>query len=192
MSDPHVTRVSLIDAHHPVCIFSARPPGHVASAPPASGSPSDPKPDRYAQGFADGQRAANSAMQAERERLSALVATLAAFQPEPSEELASMIAVTVEQLVTQLVGMVPVQRDWLDARIGRAIACIADADAARTLWLNPDDAALMQSLDLPIAVQVDPTLELGALRIDCSQGWVEDNRSVHLQTLRAALGLDGA
>jgi len=190
MSDPQVTRVSLTDTRPALHAFCAGLPGRPVPAPPARDAPCDPEPDRYVQGFADGQRAAASAMHTDRERLSALVATLAAIAPEPSEELAAMIAATVEQLVTDLVGMVPVQRDWLETRISRAVSCIGEADAARTLWLNPEDAVLVKDLDIPLDVQVDATLERGALRIDCSLGWVEDSRSVHLDALRAALGME--
>jgi flagellar assembly protein FliH len=58
------------------------------------------------------------------------------------------------------------------------------------LWLHPDDAALVADADLPLEVHTDPTLERGALRIDCSLGWIEDSRSLHLDALRATLGME--
>lgn len=186
MSDCAAVRVSLCDARAPASGFSPLRPRLVVVA--AATAPLEPDP--FALGVAEGARAADEAYAAERDALRALFAAADAFVPEPSEELAAMIAVTVEHLVTELVGMMPVERDWLTARIDRAVALIGEADAARTLWLHPDDVALLGEAGPDLDIQRDTTMERGALRIDCPVGWIENSRSLHLEALRAALGIE--
>lgn len=187
MSESAYARVSLVDARAAVSAFHPLRPRLVTPAEPATPAAA---PDLFAVGYAAGHQAAADAAASDRAALVALVAAAQALQPEPSEELAALIAATVDSLVTQIVGMMPVEQRWLADRIARAMACIEAADAARTLWLNPDDIAVVGDTPLPLAVQADVTLERGALRIDCADGWVEDSRSMHLATLRAALGVE--
>jgi flagellar assembly protein FliH len=190
MSEAAFARVSLVDARAPARAFSplrARTlQGSIVPTVP------DPvaEPDLFAAGFAEGERAAGETFAAERSALLRLVAAADAFQPEPSEELAAMIATTVERLVTELVCTMPVEQTWLSERIDKAMTCLSEADAARTLWLHPDDMALLGDAELPLQLQPDPGLERGALRIDCSNGWIEDSRSLHLEALRTTLGIE--
>jgi flagellar assembly protein FliH len=191
MSDLAFARVSLLDARAPARAFSplrARAINETTPAPMADRD--DTGPDLFSLGYAAGQQAANESFATERAALLQLVAAANAFQPEPSEELAAMISTTVERLVTDLVGAMPVEKDWLTERIDRAMNCLGEADAARTLWLHPGDLALLADVQLPLDLQADETLERGALRIDCSMGWIEDSRSLHLDALRATLGIE--
>jgi flagellar assembly protein FliH len=189
MSEAAFARVSLVDARAPRSGFSPLRPRAADVAPTVDATA---QPDLFALGFSAGQRDAADAYEAERTALLNLLAAADAFQPESSEELAAMIATTVERLVTDLVGHMPVERSWLVERIDRAMACIDAADAARTLWLHPDDAVLLGDHALPLDIHPDAALERGALRIDCSSGWIEDSRSVHLDALRATLGIEAA
>ena len=151
--------------------------------------PDEPEGDPYAKGYSDGVSAAEAAFAAERERYRALIASMEALQAEPSEELALLIAETVEGLVRLTVGEVSVDRDVLLERAKRAAAVAADADSARTLHLNPADIPLLDLGDVPLAVVADPTVAPGSVRVEDSAGWVEDGVSVHLETLREQLGL---
>jgi flagellar assembly protein FliH len=187
MSEPQIERVSLVAAHPQMRGFCARMPGSAALSGVGGDAPD--APDAYALGFADGVDLSRKEFAAERYALLALVASAEALRPEPSEELAAMIATTVERLVSELVNMAPIDGAWLSDRIDRAIACLTEADAARTLWLHPDDLVLIEDHDLPVQPMADATLERGSLRIDCSVGWVEDGRSLHLEALRASLGV---
>jgi flagellar assembly protein FliH len=187
MSEPAFARVSLVDARASASPFHPLRSRLVTGAAPREDAA---EPDLFALGFAAGEEAATEAFERERAALAAVVAAAEALQPEPTEELALLIAATVEHLVTELVGMIPVERPWLVDRIARAMACIEEADAARTLWLHPDDIALLGNTPLPLEARADDALERGALRIDCAHGWVEDSRSVHLAALRAALGVE--
>jgi flagellar assembly protein FliH len=190
MSEAVVARVSLLDARVRSHGFAPLRPRTVGPPSPATTGP-EPETDLFALGFAEGERVASATLAGERDALLQLLAAAQALQPEPSEELAAMIAMTVEHLVAEIVGAAKFDHKALVERIGRATACIAEADGARTLWLHPDDAALAGNTELALDIHVDDTLERGAIRIDCSRGWIEDGRSIHLNALRAALGIEG-
>ncbi|WP_221795249.1 flagellar biosynthetic protein [Aquisediminimonas sediminicola] len=145
----------------------------------------------YQRGHADGLAEAHAAMMAERTRLLALVASAEALRNEPSEELAQLIAETVERLVTQILGDVPIDGPQLRRRAEAAARLIGDCDAARTLWLHPDDMALIEQAPMGLTLMVDPKAEMGSIRIDCSAGWIEHGTALYLDALRAELGLKG-
>ena len=144
--------------------------------------------DPYALGLAEGQRLAESSYAAERHQLLALLAGAEALQDEPSEELAQLIAETVERLVRQIVETAPIDAAWLQAQAETAAALVAEADKARTLWVNPADAALLVDCPVRLPVEADATMKRGTVRIETSAGWIEHGRAVYLGELRAALG----
>jgi flagellar assembly protein FliH len=65
---------------------------------------------------------------------------------------------------------------------------VADADKARTLWVHPEDAALLADCPLTLAVESDPAMMRGTVRLETSTGWIEHGRAVYLDELRTALG----
>ena len=144
--------------------------------------------DPYALGLAEGQRLAESSYAAERHQLLALLAGAEALQDEPSEELAQLIAETVERLVRQIVETAPIDAAWLQAQAETAAALVAEADKARTLWVNPEDAALLADCPLTLAIESDAAMMRGTVRLETSTGWIEHGRAVYLEELRAALG----
>lgn len=144
--------------------------------------------DPFALGLAEGQRLAEAAFVAERHQLLALLAGADALQDEPSEELAQLIATTVERLVRQIVATAPIDAEWLQAQVETAAAMIADADKARTLWVHPEDAALLADCPLTLAIESDAAMMRGTIRIETSTGWIEHGRAVYLEELRSALG----
>ncbi len=144
--------------------------------------------DPFARGLAEGQRVAEAAFVAERHQLLALLANSEALQDEPSEELAQLIARTVERLVHQIVADAPIDAAWLQAQAATAAALVADADKARTLWVHPDDAALLADCPLTLALESDPAMMRGTVRIETSTGWIEHGRAVYLDELCVALG----
>jgi len=144
--------------------------------PPVGEHPAEQdEDDPFARGLAEGQ-------------LLALLAAAEALQDEPSEELAQLIAATVERLVRQIVAAAPINPEWLCAQAETAAAMVADADKARTLWVHPDDAALLADCPLTLAVEGDPAMVRGTIRLETSTGWIEHGRAVYLDELRAALG----
>lgn len=168
-------------------LWRAAPEGAPAAAP-APEAADDVRALGYRQGFAD----AEQAFADDRARMAALLAACAALQPEPSEELALLIAETVERLVRLTAGEAAVDTGLLLARARRAAALIAETDSARTLHLHPDDLALLEPTDLPLETVADPAVDRGSLRIEDSTGWVEDGVAIYLEALREQLGLEGA
>jgi flagellar assembly protein FliH len=144
--------------------------------------------DPFARGLAEGQRLAEAAFVAERHQLLALLAGAEALQDEPSEELAQLIAETVERLVRQIVATAPIDAEWLQAQAETAASMVADADKARTLWVHPEDAVLLADCPLMLALESDPAMMRGTIRLETSSGWIEHGRAVYLDELRAALG----
>lgn len=145
----------------------------------------------YQRGDAAGLAVAHQEMAVERTRLLALVASAEALRNEPSEELAQLIAETVERLVTQIIGEVPIDGPQLRRRAEAAARLIGDCDAARTLWLHPDDMALIEQAPMGLTLMADPKADPGSIRIDCSAGWIEHGTALYLDALRAELGLKG-
>ena len=152
----------------------------------------EPGEDPFAKGLAEGQRLAETAFAAEREQLLSLIAGAEALQDEPSEELAQMIAETVERLVRQIVAEAPIDADWLKGQAETAAALVAECDKARTLWVHPQDAALLMDCQLKLPVEADAAMIRGTVRVETSGGWIEHGRAVYLGELRAALGGESA
>jgi flagellar assembly protein FliH len=148
----------------------------------------EPGEDPFEKGLAEGQRLAEAGFAVERGQLLALVAGAEALQDEPSEELAQLIAETVERLVRQIVADAPIDAIWLKDQAETAAALVSEADKARTLWVHPQDAALLMDSDIRLPVAADPSMMRGTVRIETSAGWIEHGRAVYLNELRAALG----
>lgn len=160
----------------------AEEPPYVAPTAP------EPADDPFARGLAEGQRIAETAHQMEREKLLALITSCQALQDEPSEELAQLIAETVERLVHQIVATAPIDGPWLKTQAEIAASMVAEADKVRTLWVHPADAALLYDCQLKLPVESDANMMRGTVRIETSAGWIEHGRAVYLDELRAALG----
>lgn len=163
----------------------------VPQAAPAAYDDEVEADDPFALGLAEGQRLAEAAFTVERGQLLALVAGAEALQDEPSEELAQLIAETVERLVRQIVDSAPIDAEWLRVQAETAAAMVAEADKARTLWVNPADAALLVDAPIALPIEADPAMARGTVRIETSAGWIEHGRAVYLNELRAALGGEG-
>ncbi len=171
--------------------LSFAPSGPEADADAETPADLDAADDPYALGLAEGQRLAEAAYSVERHQLLALLAGAEALQDEPSEELAQLIAETVERLVRQIVESAPIDAAWLQAQAETAAALVAEADKARTLWVHPADAALLVDCPFRLPVEADATMVRGTVRIETSAGWIEHGRAVYLDELRAALGGGG-
>jgi flagellar assembly protein FliH len=150
-----------------------------------------PIADLYALGFEEGQQMASQAAEIERAALMKLIASASALQSEPSEELAVLIGEAVDRLVSEIIGKASIDRDWLNTHAKRAADMVAECDAARTMWLHPDDLPLIDSNLISLTLMADPEAERGSIRIDCSTGWIEHGTALYLDELRTELGLGG-
>lgn len=141
----------------------------------------------FAEGFEQGCRIVEADVAQERESIAALTASLEALRREPTEELAALLAVTVERLVHQIVGEVPINPIALVRRAEAAAALIGEEVEASRLLVHPDDLPLFARSRVPVEIAADPALERGAVRLEWNRGWIEDGPSVRLERLRAAL-----
>ncbi len=190
MFDGNMQILSISDARHVHSSFRPMHREHAAASDSIAAAKATDDP--YARGLADGQELAAIAFAEERLHLRALLNAAENLQAEPSEELAQLIGETVFRLVRQIVETAPVDADWLQAQAQKAADSISECDAARTAWLHPDDIALIDIATFPLPVMADPAAQRGAIRIDCSAGWVEHGRGNYLDALRVALSLEDA
>lgn len=147
--------------------------------------------DPYARGLQDGEQIARAAQDAEIAHLNTLLAATSALQNSASDDLAALIAETVERLVTDIAGSVAIDRERMMERIAAAVSVIAECDAARTLWLHPDDAALIDPDTVPLTIGLDPAAPRGSVRIACAEGSIEHGTGSFLDALRIQLGRTG-
>jgi flagellar assembly protein FliH len=190
MSDLSYERIRISEARAAAPLFRPFPGMAVAAPIPSSltGSEAAPQRDAYRDGFEAGQSAATSQFADERSALLTLISNLEVLQSEPSEELAVLIAETVERLVRSIVTEAAIDRSWLLERARKAATLIRECDDARSLCFHPDDITLLEGTDLPLSLVPDPSLSRGAVRIDCSAGWIESGVALHLDALRIELG----
>jgi flagellar assembly protein FliH len=166
MSEAEIRPVSMIVAFK-------RPAGFVPMRKSSASNPVAKCNDGYARGLTDGQQMAEAAFSAERVALQKLLASAEAFRPDDNEELTFLLRDTVMRLVRGIVGEVSANSQFLDQQVQQAMSVLTEADNARTLLLNPDDITLLADINLPLPVQADPDLPRGAIRIACSDGWIE-------------------
>lgn len=140
-----------------------------------------------AQGFSAGIEAGRREADKEREALQRLALGLEMLRPEPTVGLGAMIATTVERLVREVMGEVEIDVDTLMDRAQAAAALIGEETRPVVLKLNPDDLSRLNRDELPVAVEADPTLAPGDLRLETGAGSIEDGPSVRLERLRVAL-----
>ncbi|MEK6638621.1 MAG: flagellar biosynthetic protein [Pseudomonadota bacterium] len=192
MSDLLVQKINIVDAYQRDGGF--RPLLKEVSSQPEleeEGLAENDTPDLFDAGYLEGQRAATDAFELERDHYRRLIASAEALQSEPSEELAVLIGEAVERMVSEVVGKAAIDRDWLNHHARRAADLVAECDAARTMWLHPDDLPLIDSSLISLTLVADPDAERGSIRIDCSAGWIEHGTALYLDELRTELGLKG-
>ncbi|MGA9581114.1 MAG: FliH/SctL family protein [Allosphingosinicella sp.] len=167
-----------------------------ANDDPASPTPEDElarvESEAFALGFESGREAVEQELGAEREAIGALAQSLEALRPLPPQQLALLLAETVDRLVRQLVGEVGVDPVLLLSRAKAAAAVLGGEAAAAKMRLHPDDVPLLADAGLSVAVEADPTVERGAIRIETATGWIEDSPDIRLDRLRAGLDRMGA
>lgn len=163
------------------------------AAPAADHPAAPPAEDQRALDFAEGYAAAQAELReqaaaeaADRHRIELALLRL---DDELRQALESRLIATVEALCEAAVLPLALDRDLLVRRVERAAAMLARADDTRLLRLHPDDLALIGTrLPEGLAVQSDPGLERGAVRIESEQGGVEDTPAGWRRAIAEALG----
>src|SRR3546814_7420016 len=77
----------------------------------------------------------------------------------------------------QIAGEVEVDVALLEKRCLAIAACIEEEVGQPALHLHPHDIALMASKNLPVRLLADEEMLRGSVRLETSDGWVEDGRS---------------
>lgn len=171
--------------------FVCDPRFAAATAVPAE-EPDDPLArawhDGYAAGFAEAAAAARTEAEAADAARARIEIALARLDADQAEQLRQKLFITVEALCETALAPLALDRDALVARVARAAAMLARADDERVLRLHPDDLALVKShLPQGLEVQGDPALERGALRVESSNGGVEDGPAHWRRAIAEAL-----
>ncbi len=176
--------------------------GSVAERPQAA-APVEPEPmileepaidpvdqaraDAFAQGFDEGIRVATESYAGDDEVKARLAQALEQVAPVASGSLATLLSATVLRLVEQIVGKVSVDPDMLATRVNAVAAFIEEEQGRNQLRLHPDDIALLTGHEFGIALTPDEGVARGSVRLDTSEGWIEDGPDVQLSRLRALL-----
>lgn len=150
-----------------------------APVPDPPSEPGDPLAQAWHDGFESGHAEAARLAKAQAAADDALRARLelsfVRIDAELAEDLRGKLAATVAALCEATLAPLALDPDALARRVAVAAAMLARADDERVLRLHPDDLALVAArLPADLAVQPDPALERGALRIEGAQGGVED------------------
>ena len=153
----------------------------------ASAQDVDAEADAYAQGYADARATVEAEFAAEREALARLAETLEVLQPQPANQLALLLAETVDRLVREVVGEVEIDAVTLLARAKAAAELVARETEPTKLRAHPDDLVHLEQARLNLTFEADPALARGTIVLETGQGWIEDGPAVRLERLRAEL-----
>jgi flagellar assembly protein FliH len=144
--------------------------------------------DGHSAGYAEAEAAAAALAEAEAAARDKLELSLARLDADLAEALRQRLCATVEVLCEAAIAPLALDTTLLVARVERAAAMLARADDERVLRLHPDDLTLIAG-QLPEGLPVlpDPTLERGALRVETSNGGVEDGPEQWRRAITEAL-----
>jgi flagellar assembly protein FliH len=145
-----------------------------------------PIADDFARGLAEGRRTVEAELASEREALAQLVASLEILTPPSPEAFVSMMLVTVERLVRDVVGSAPIDTALLNER-ATALATFVAGEAAPVLALHPDDVALLDDAQLSVRLVADPALARGTVEARSAAMLAEDGVGPALTRLQREL-----
>lgn len=148
--------------------------------------------EAFTLGFEEGGRVATEAAESDLAARTRLAEALEMLSPAPSGMLSTMLSATVVRLVEQIVGEVEIDIDRLIDRCDTVAAFIEDGEKKGALYLHPDDLPLIEGHAIAVPLIADAAMHRGCVRLETSDGWVEDGPDVRLSRLRALLdGMEG-
>ena len=157
--------------------------GARAAAEPAELVPeTDPVTEAYERGYAEGAaNAAEDARLAEEDRNAARGAIELAFErldADDAAQLSEKLRHTVLALCEAAVLPLALEPEGLRQRVERAVGMLQRAQDERVVRLNPEDLVLIGArLPKSLTVEADASVERGGLRIETTDGGVEDGPS---------------
>jgi flagellar assembly protein FliH len=156
--------------------------------------PVDPLEEAFARGLAEGEELAAEAYRAQladvQARFAGLERALAELACEETEILRARLTETVAALCEDTLRPLALDRDALAARVERAAAMLQRSADQRRVRLHPDDLELLRPvIGERLALEADPSLVRGALRIETEDGGIEDGPEIWARAIREALGL---
>ena len=165
----------------------------VEAPPPVSDGPTDdPLARAYSEGFTAGcavtQVQADERAQIEAQAREALSLSFARLDSELQEELRLRLRDTVAALCEAAIAPLALDEHALLRRIEKAVSMLARADDERIVRLHPDDVALISPrFAAEWQIVPDSSLERGGLRIESTNGGVEDGPAVWRRAIAEAL-----
>lgn len=139
--------------------------------------------DGFARGLAEGRRTVEAELAGEREALLQLATSLENLEPPSGALIANLIVVSIERLVTNIVGNAPIDATLLRERADALAALIVGEDEM-ILAVHPDDVPL---LDGALPVVADAALDRGTVQARSATGVYEDGATPALDRLRAEM-----
>jgi flagellar assembly protein FliH len=169
---------------------SADSPRHSAPAPDAP----DPLAVAYAEGHAAGVAEALAAAEAEalidEAARQHFAFSFSRLDVDLAEQLRHKLHETVTALSEAVLYPLALDTEALARRVEAAVAMFVRADDERVIRLHPDDAALVAArLPADWTFVPDATLERGALRVETSNGGIEDGPAQWRAAITEALRL---
>lgn len=143
--------------------------------------------EAFTQGFDEGCRVTAQTFGDEADARTRLTEALETIAPAPSGMLSTMLSATVVRLVEQIVGEVEIDIERLVQRCDTVAAFIEDNAGKSALHLNPEDIALLEGEAIGVKLVSDGSMQRGCVRLETSDGWVEDGPDVRLSRLRALM-----
>lgn len=154
--------------------------------------PEDPLAVAFAEGYAAGAAQAHAEAERQTEAEAAarelLALSFERLDRDLAEELRLRLRDTVAALCETAIAPLALDDDALVRRVERAVSMLSRADDERLIRLHPDDLALVAPrLSADWQVLADATLERGAVRVESTQGGVEDGPEQWRRAIAEAL-----
>ncbi len=143
--------------------------------------------EAFAEGFEQGRQTMLQEFAREREALAELIRSAEVLQPEAAGPLAAVLAETVTRFVREIVGEVAIDPKKLKERATTIAEMVTAESGPARLRMNPDDIAMLDGVDLGIAMAPDHHLVSGQIILETGEGWIEDGPQVRLAKLRTQL-----
>ncbi len=151
----------------------------VVEEPIIEAEPDEAPADEYRLGFEEGYRSARADLEAqiidERAQRAAIELAFVQFDKESERLLRERILATVHSLCEEAVLPLALDADGLARRVEIAAAMLQRKHDERIIHIHPDDLELVQnSLSSDLELVPDANVERGGLRVETTDGGVED------------------